>query len=64
MKNHRILAALVLFLGANLVSFAADAKANWDEKCATCHGADGKGETKMGKRLKILNLQNATVQAG
>jgi cytochrome c len=29
---------------------AADAKENWAKHCAKCHGADGKGETKMGRQ--------------
>ena len=28
---------------------AADVKENWDKQCLKCHGADGKGETTMGK---------------
>jgi cytochrome c553 len=64
MKTHRILATAALFLGAVLVSSAADAKANWDEHCAKCHGAEGKGDTKMGKKLKIMDLSDAKAQAG
>lgn len=63
MKTYRIVTATVLILGAALVSSAADGKANWDEQCAKCHGADGKGDTKMGKKLKILDLSDAKVQA-
>ena len=33
--------------------FAADAKENWDQLCAKCHGVDGAGNTKMGKKLKV-----------
>lgn len=43
--------------------FAADAAANWETHCTSCHGADGKGETKMGKKLKIRDLTDATYQA-
>ena len=32
-------------------------------KCAMCHGADGKGETGMGKTLKLRDLGSADVQA-
>jgi len=32
-------------------------------KCAMCHGADGKGETAMGKTMKIRDLGSADVQA-
>lgn len=32
-------------------------------KCAACHGPDGKGETTMGKTLKIRDLGSAAVQS-
>jgi len=31
-------------------------------KCAACHGADGKGETPMGKTNKLRDLGSADVQ--
>jgi cytochrome c6 len=43
--------------------FAADAKENWDQLCAKCHGADGAGNTKMGKKLKVKDYTDAKVQA-
>ncbi len=30
---------------------AADGKALYEQHCAKCHGSDGKGDTKMGKKL-------------
>lgn len=43
--------------------FAADSGADlFKTKCAMCHGADGKGETAMGKRLGIKDLGSAEVQ--
>lgn len=42
--------------------YSADVAANWENHCASCHGADGRGETKMGKRLKIKDLTSADVQ--
>jgi len=62
MKKHQLLTVL-LFLGAALAASAADAQANWDEQCAKCHGADGKGQTKMGKKLSIRDFTDAKVQA-
>ena len=41
---------------------AADAKANYEKACAKCHGADGKGETKMGKKLGAKDYTDAKVQ--
>jgi cytochrome c553 len=41
---------------------AADAKALYDKECAKCHGADGKGETKMGKKMGAKDYTSAKVQ--
>ncbi|MBA3913549.1 MAG: cytochrome c [Acidobacteriales bacterium] len=32
-------------------------------KCASCHGADGKGETTMGKKMGLKDMGSADVQA-
>lgn len=42
---------------------AADGKALYDQSCAKCHGADGKGDTKMGQKLGVKDYSSATVQA-
>ena len=42
---------------------AADVKENWDKNCAKFHGADGKGDTKMGKKLEIKDFTDAKYQA-
>ena len=42
---------------------AADAKETWEKTCAKCHGADGKGDTKMGKKLEIKDLTDSKLQA-
>ena len=38
-------------------------KDNWDKHCAKCHGAEGKGDTKMGQKLGIKDYSDAKVQA-
>jgi len=48
---------------AALSASAADAKETWDKTCAKCHGADGKGQTKMGQKLGIRDYTDAKVQA-
>jgi cytochrome c553 len=53
----------IIFAGAALTGYAADAASNWTDSCAKCHGADGKGDTKMGKKLSIADLTDAKVQA-
>ncbi|HWI55822.1 MAG TPA: cytochrome c [Bacillota bacterium] len=42
---------------------AADAKALYEKDCAKCHGADGKGDTKMGKKMGARDYTDAKVQA-
>jgi cytochrome c6 len=34
----------------------------YKSKCASCHGADGTGQTPAGKALKIRDLSSADVQ--
>lgn len=53
---------IALFAAAALSAHAADAKANWEQHCAKCHGADGKGQTAMGKKLKAKDYTDAKVQ--
>ncbi len=53
----RIVAALALVAAFGLGSARAeDAKALFAQKCAMCHGPDGKGGTAMGKKLGAPNL--------
>lgn len=58
------IAAALPFAGATLAS--ADEpltpEALWQQKCASCHGPDGKGKTRMGQRLRIRDLTDPAVQ--
>lgn len=45
-----------------LSASAADAKANYEKDCAKCHGGDGKGETKMGKKYNAKDYTDTKVQ--
>jgi len=54
---------LTVLISAPLVGRAADAKTNWANNCAQCHGATGKGDTKMGKMLNAMDLTDPTKQA-
>lgn len=59
---------LKLFLISGVIAVAgslaaADVKENWEKHCAKCHGSDGKGDTKMGKKLSVKDYTDAKVQA-
>lgn len=62
MKKLWILGIGVLLAGA-LSARADDAKAAFEKDCAKCHGADGKGDTKMGKKLGAKDYTDAKVQS-
>src|SRR5580765_4925473 len=62
MKTTLILGIAILAAGA-LSASAADAKETYEKDCAKCHGADGKGDTKMGKKLGVKDYTDAKVQA-
>ncbi len=57
-----ILAGSALMAGAAL-ALAAPVAENWENHCAKCHGADGKGQTKAGKKLNVKDYTDAKVQA-
>ena len=62
MKKILLLAAM-FGLAATLSTKGAEAKENWDTLCSKCHGADGKGDTKMGAKLGAKDFTDAKVQA-
>lgn len=62
MKKIIIFAAIV-GLTAAISASADDASDNWAAMCAKCHGADGKGQTKMGQRVHARDYTDAKVQA-
>lgn len=58
-KHLLALGTLVSAFGAS-VAVAAPAAENFDNLCAKCHGADGKAQGKMGKKLKIRDMTTET----
>ncbi|MBI2817378.1 MAG: cytochrome c [Acidobacteria bacterium] len=52
----------ILSISAHLVRAADDTAALYKTKCASCHAADGSGNTPVGKNLKIPDLTSADVQ--
>jgi mono/diheme cytochrome c family protein len=58
MKHLVVLAAL---LAASVAS--ADGKATYAAKCVACHGADGKGQSAMAKKLGVKDLTASQLPA-
>ena len=58
-----IIVAAIFGLTAAISALADEAKDNWTNMCAKCHGDDGKGQTKMGQRLGARDYTDPTVQA-
>ena len=61
----RILAATVTLAVLSLWStalVAQDAAGLYKAKCAACHGADGKGDTPMGKKMGLRDFASPEVQ--
>lgn len=55
MTHHRYLFAAAALVASTL-NASADGAATYTSKCASCHGADGKGATTMGKKLKVKDM--------
>ena len=55
--------ALAVVLLGGISVMAADVKENWDKECAKCHGADGKGQTRMGRQSGAKDYTDPKVQA-
>ena len=59
----KLLAAGAAFALAAAFAQAAPVAENWENLCTKCHGADGKGQTKVGKKLNLKDYTDAKVQA-
>ena len=67
MKHVRLpalLAAASFLLSATAVAQMDPKKVEraWKSKCASCHGATGKGDTDKGKELKVEDMSAAKYQ--
>lgn len=63
MTKVATLGLTALFAGA-LSLAAAPAAEIWDNTCAACHGLDGTGRTKQGKKLKLKDYTDPAALAG
>lgn len=58
--KHLMLAAP---LALAVVLAAAPVAENWENHCTKCHGEDGRGKTKAGRKLNVSDYTDAKVQA-
>jgi mono/diheme cytochrome c family protein len=56
-----IAAALTI---AACAAYAAEPADNYAHLCASCHGKDGAGHTKAGKKLEVKDLTDGAYQKG
>jgi cytochrome c553 len=61
MKKYVIVGIAAAAL-AGLSVRASDASALYEKECTKCHGADGKGDTRMGKKLGAKDYSDPKVQ--
>lgn len=54
--------SLILVVALAPIAYAADGAAVYKAKCASCHGADGKGQTAIGKKMNLRDLGSPEVQ--
>jgi cytochrome c553 len=62
-STSKIILAGLALVGVTLASQAAPASENWENYCQKCHGADGKGQTKTGRKLNVKDYTDGAVQA-
>ncbi|MCI0744325.1 MAG: c-type cytochrome [Verrucomicrobia subdivision 3 bacterium] len=64
MKNRlRIPALLAVLVLSGNSALAAEVGENWTKHCASCHGKEGKGDTKAGKKADAKDLTDPKYQA-
>lgn len=59
-----IIAAVAVLLMTGIAAQAADdVTALFKKNCSSCHGANGKGKTKAGRKAKVKDFTDAKYQA-
>src|SRR5581483_5193575 len=59
----RTMLVTCLLLAGFTLARAQDVKETWEKDCQKCHGPDGKGDTKMGKKVEVKDYTDPAVQA-
>ena len=57
-----VLIVTAFIFGASVVR-AGDVKEIWEKNCVSCHGKDGRGDTKMGRKAGVKDYTDSKVQA-
>jgi cytochrome c6 len=64
-RSSKVIAGIVVLAAAAMLCTPANADdksaALYKQKCVTCHGADGKGDTSAGKAMKAGSFADAAV---
>ena len=63
MKKHTSIIIIAAIALSAWTVRSADATALYEKHCVKCHGADGKGDTKAGKKVGAKDLTDAKLQA-
>jgi cytochrome c553 len=58
-----LLASAALLVAATSTTRAAELQENWTKNCGSCHGKDGRGQTKAGRMAEVKDLTDAAVQS-
>ena len=62
-RTGTIILIIAFTVTAVLSSLGAEVTENWTKHCASCHGKDGKGDTKAGKKADAKDLTDPKYQA-
>src|ERR1043166_3071549 len=62
-KNKKAFAVVVTLGTLTGICCAADVAENWTKHCGSCHGKEGKGDTKAGRKADVKDLTDPKYQA-
>ncbi len=62
MNTSKLFATSLALIAATAALSAAEVKETWEKSCIKCHGADGKGDTKLGKKVEVKDFTDAKYQ--
>lgn len=63
MKRYPGVVGLFFCAAASLIAADATGVANYKKHCATCHGSDGKAQTRLGRKSGAKDLSDKAAQA-